>query len=250
MSNTELAIPIVARSIGNKMGVKVIYGHEQPKTNGNVIYLPNLPLDDDKTRILGLGYVVHEAGHVRFTDFGVSSPVSPLHKHIRNIFEDIRMEREIMAFYPGAKKVLCELMEYLVEDEYFKIGGNTPAQVISGYLLYTLRSSALKQPAFLPLAKASSDNLDGLVSSGAITRVNSVMSQVLTAKSTLDAHNLALEIISILEDDIKPPDNDDSDDEKEPEENDSSDTGDNDEQEQSTTGANGSSDDTDENAQQ
>jgi len=258
MSTTQLAIPIVAKSIGNKMKVEVKYGHAQPATDGNVIYLPDLPLDDDKTRALGLGFVVHEAGHIRFTTFNVGDPVSPLHKHIRNIFEDIRMEKEIINLYPGAKKVLCELVELLVDDDFFDTEGQTPARVLSRYMLYTLRSSVLGQFALLPLAKASSSDLDGLVSSGAMTRVHSVMSQVIVAKSTLDVHNLALEIISILEDDVKPPE--ENEDEQKDNEEDSNDTNDNDEQEQSEAGDNddqlsasgndGSSDDSDDNAQQ
>lgn len=248
MSNTQLAIPIIARSIGKKMKVNVKFGHDQPATDGNTIYLPYLPLDDDKTRILGLGFVVHEAGHIRFTDFKCGPPVSSLHGHIRNIFEDVRMEGEIMSLYPGAKNVLCDFFDFLVEDEYFSLDGHTPAQVVSRYMLYSLRSSALGQSAFLPLAKASASDLEGLVSRAAMTRIISVMSRVITAENTQDVHNLALEVIGILEDDVKPPEDDD--DEQPENKNDSGSTPQDDEQEQSGSGENESTDDDEESAQQ
>ena len=211
MSINQLAIPIVARSIGKKFNVKVIYGHEQPSTNGDNIYLPDMPLDDEKTRILGLGFVVHESGHVRYTKFDIDAPQSPLHKHLRNVFEDIRMEKQVIATYPGAKKILCELVEHLVDTQFFKAGEGeqTSAQIVSRYLLYTLRASALEQSALTPLAELSENALEDLVTDGAMTRLHSVMSRVITSKSTQDAHDLALEVIKILEDDIEPPKEDD-----------------------------------------
>lgn len=210
MSITQMSIPIVARSIGKKMNVKVKFGHEQPATDGEVIYLPDLPLDDVKTKVLGLGFVVHEAGHIRFTGFDTDKPISLLHKHIRNVFEDVRMEKAVMSIYPGAKKVLCELVDYLVADNFFKGGGSdqTPAQVLSRYLLYNLRTSVLGQTALSQLAKASCDDVESILSDKGMTRVHSVMSRVVTASSTLDVHNLALEVITILEEEVEPPEED------------------------------------------
>lgn len=211
MSINELAIPLVAKALGKRMNVKVEFGHEQPRTNGKCIFLPHLPLDDPKTRLLGLGFVAHEAAHVRFTDFEVGGVVSKLHHHLRGIFEDIRIEKKLMGLYPGAGKVLRELVDSLVEDNFFGLPSDedTPAQVISRYMLYTLRASVLEQTALLPLANASSENLEKAVSTGGITRLHSVMSRVVTSSSTQDAHNLALEVLSILEDEIEPPEEED-----------------------------------------
>ena len=234
MSINQLAIPIVAKSIGKKMSVKVKFGHEQPATDGETIFLPDLPLNDEVTRALGLGFVVHESGHIRFTDFDTDLPISPLHKHLRNIFEDVRMELKVTSVYPGAKNVLCDLVDILVGKGFFQAGNNdeTPAQVLSRYLLYSLRTSVLGQTSLSPLAKASGDDLESKVSEGAMTRIYSVMSRVATSSSTQEVHDLALEVIGILEDDVKPP-----------EENNEQDSGENDSKSQSEKGEQSPTDD-------
>jgi cobaltochelatase CobT len=50
-------------------------------------------------------YLVHEAAHIRHTDFGVfkSACTCPLRKAILNILEDVRIEKRMAESYPGTR---------------------------------------------------------------------------------------------------------------------------------------------------
>lgn len=48
MSVTMKAMPLVASMLGNKLGVKVVIGSSDTAyTNGDTIFLPPLPVDDE-----------------------------------------------------------------------------------------------------------------------------------------------------------------------------------------------------------
>jgi len=56
------SLPLLASILGRKYGVQVRIGGQEASTDGNVISLPDLPLDCDDT-LLGLirGYIDHGA---------------------------------------------------------------------------------------------------------------------------------------------------------------------------------------------
>jgi hypothetical protein len=109
------ALPLVASVLGKKYGVKVEIGGDAAFTDGNTIHLPTLPLDsDEKFRCLASSYIDHEAAHIRETDFEVlkDKSLTPLMKHIWNIFEDWRVERAISKRFPGCRTNLNWLIVY------------------------------------------------------------------------------------------------------------------------------------------
>ena len=61
-----------AAVFGRNKEVNVVFEGERAYTNGNEIVLPSLPGDlnfDKATSMVFRGYIDHEAGHVRHTDF-------------------------------------------------------------------------------------------------------------------------------------------------------------------------------------
>jgi len=59
------SLPLLASILGRKYGVQVRIGGDEASTDGNIINLPDLPLDTDDT-LLGLirGYIDHESAHI------------------------------------------------------------------------------------------------------------------------------------------------------------------------------------------
>ncbi|ABE47349.1 VWA domain-containing protein [Polaromonas sp. JS666] len=95
-------------------------------TNGRVVILPPLPYTGDELAIYSLGYIVHESGHIRQTDFTAvgTRPTDELHRMLVNVLEDIRIERLINGVFPGARHWLDALTLKFVETR--RQGVNDP----------------------------------------------------------------------------------------------------------------------------
>lgn len=104
MSVTMKAMPLVASMLGNKLGVKIVIGSSDTAcTNGDTIYLPPLPVDDEGVLYpLVNGFIDHEAAHIRHTNLDVlkGKRITPVEKHLWNAIEDWRVEHEIIKRYP------------------------------------------------------------------------------------------------------------------------------------------------------
>ena len=209
------SLPIVAKALGRNMGVKVELDASHAWTDGNVIYLPSLPLQDPGVETLGLGYIIHEAGHIRYSDFSIDyAEFSPIVRKLIGIMEDIRMEKCIIRDYPGAYKKLSNLVQKLVQDGFFKnvTTDSSPAATLCGYVLHKGRSKMLGQTALNDHAKNSQAFLESVMTPLSMTRINSVMARLSAAKNEGDVVKLAQEIAQILEEESNrttPPQNSD-----------------------------------------
>ena len=107
-----------AAVFGRNKEVNVVFEGERAYTNGNEIVLPSLPgdLDFDKaTSMVFRGYLDHEAGHVRHTDFEAVNKFADHNSQeafqIWNCLEDMWLEKKVMEEYPGAEKNFRALSE-------------------------------------------------------------------------------------------------------------------------------------------
>ena len=102
---------------GRKKSVNVVFQGEQACTDGSTIILPTLDLTgdvSDGTADVIRGYVDHEAGHVRHTDFEALKVFGDecqrtgnrLLRAIHNALEDVWLERRVIDEYPGAERNL------------------------------------------------------------------------------------------------------------------------------------------------
>lgn len=209
------SLPIVAKALGRNMGVRVEVDAGHPRTDGNVIYLPSLPMEDPGVETLGLGFIIHEAGHIRYSDFSIDyREFSPIVRKLCGIMEDIRMEKCIIRDYPGALKKLQNLVQKLVQDGFFQpVSTETsPAGALCGYLLFKGRARMLSQSALDDYAQAAQTILEGYMTPLAMTRINSVMAKVSGAKTESEIVELAREVAQILEEESErttPPQNSD-----------------------------------------
>ena len=147
MSVTMKAMPLVASMLGNKLGIKVVIGSSDTAcTNGDTIFLPPLPVNDEGVLYpLVSGFIDHKAAHIRHTDLGVlkGKMLTPAEKHLWNAIEDWRVEHEIIKKYPGCREHFIWLIRhFFVKDTETEKAGesDSPAFSILNYVLLTLRS--------------------------------------------------------------------------------------------------------------
>ena len=108
------ALPILASAFGNKIGVTVHFGGETARTNGEHIIIPMI--SDPKLRNVVLGYLAHEAAHVRLTDFDVFADESGVSRNLTNILEDQRIEKSLYDNdYPGTKKWFSAVYDHMCQ---------------------------------------------------------------------------------------------------------------------------------------
>ena len=204
MSVTMKAMPLVASMLGNKLGVKVVIGSSDTAcTNGDTIFLPPLPVDDEGVLYpLVSGFIDHEAAHIRHTDLTVlkGKMLTPIEKYLWNAIEDWRVEHEIIKRYPGCHEHFIWLIRhFFVKDTETEKAGesDSPAFSVLNYVLLTLRSWDV--PELFYRCEKEADILEkhwpGLRSS-----IDAIMRDIpARCRSTQDSLDLAQDILRLIE---------------------------------------------------
>lgn len=96
------ALPIIAQLLADKIGVRIDFAPGTPCTDGKRIRIPKVRTADRKEEIEVLSSLIHEAGHVRFTDFTAQPGPSKFEKVLANALEDPRIENLMNRQYYGA----------------------------------------------------------------------------------------------------------------------------------------------------
>lgn len=206
--NVLAAIPLLARMLSEKYGLNITMGGHTAFTDGKTINLPTLPVDDPDTADLAIGYIDHEVGHVRFSDNEVVAEamrISPFLNTVRNIFEDIRIEELMHEVFPGTRTNLAKLVKKLVIKEKFnKVDPLDPGKLVTGYLLYTLRSKVLGQTGLEELRQDTSQKLKKQYP-GLHAELDAVAFDIVDAKNSDDALTLAKKVLEAVKKYIKEP---------------------------------------------
>jgi Mg-chelatase subunit ChlD len=200
------AFPIVAASLGNKFGVQIKIEGNAATTDGERITLPALNIDENNAlREVAWGYLAHEAAHIRFSDFRFATIASsrPIRLKILNILEDIRIEKEIQAIYPGTKASLEAVVDYLLVEQPIPVDLDVskvhPGFVLSWFLQDHLRVNILRQRALEASAIQAEAALETTFSTGVVTRLFGLLSDFDTCQSTEACLKLTDSIITMLE---------------------------------------------------
>ena len=204
MSVTMKAMPLVASMLGNKLGVKVVIGlSDTACTNGDTIFLPPLPVDDEGVLYpLVNGFIDHEAAHIRHTNLDVlkGKRLTPVEKHLWNAIEDWRVEHEIIKRYPGCHEHFTWLIRhfFLHDAEVEKAGENdSPAFSVPNYVLLTLRSWDVLELFYRCEQEADimEKHWPGLRSS-----IDAIMQDIpVRCRSTQDSLDFAQKILQLIE---------------------------------------------------
>ena len=202
------ALPIVAAAYGEKFGVKVLIQGQDAFTDGERIVIPTANPDDPHYQQIAWGYLAHEAAHIRHTNFDMVQKASskPIRKALLNIIEDVRIENELAKDYPGTRRSISQVIEYMVDTQQMCVPEQLePASNLQAWLLFRLRCHFLGQKALTPLYQAVDERVRQLFPAAAMSRLSAMLTVVPSLASTGEVLKLVDAIVSMLEEESRPP---------------------------------------------
>ena len=202
------ALPIVAAAYGEKFGVKVLIQGQDAFTDGERIVIPTANPDDPHYQQIAWGYLAHEAAHIRHTNFDMVQKAlsKPIRKALLNIIEDVRIENELAKDYPGTRRSISQVIEYMVDTQQMCVPEQLePASNLQAWLLFRLRCHFLSQKALTPLYQAVDERVRQLFPAAAMSRLSAMLTAVPSLASTGEVLKLVDAIVAMLEEESRPP---------------------------------------------
>jgi hypothetical protein len=198
MKTLTNALPIVAAAYGRTFNIPVQVGGDEAMTDGKVIRIPSVP---DHANSLAYGYLAHEAGHVRFTDFELARHNNPLGRFVEGILEDVRIETAMIRAYPGTRSTLDSVVDALIaEGKLVPVTDQAgPVEILGNGLLYLTRHRYRKQPALARHAKHADQAMRQVLGARFVHRLHGLLTEIPTLASTAESMALARKIIALVE---------------------------------------------------
>jgi len=197
------SLPVLARMMTAQYGLSVRFG-SNPKTDGQTICLPHLPLDaDEDTRLIFEGHLDHEAAHCLFSDFSVMSGgrvKDRLFYGLLHGVEDPRIERAMAERYPGCRYNLIKSDEFSLERGEVKDGvSGSPGEILSCYVLFHGFVKRMGKDFMAPLRDRSRAALAQYLGEDGLDRLDALLdAEVPTLRSTQDAFLLTEKILELV----------------------------------------------------
>ena len=192
------SVAITASVLASKLGIKVAVGGNSASTDGETIFLPESVENEPEYEQKILGYLIHEGGHVRFTNFSLTGK-GPLERHLVNAIEDARSEMEMSKVYAGARPLLQDLHEAPVTELTQDVDKIPLAGVVSLYAAFQAHAGYGVTFSADPV-KAYGQRLQKELGPKVFHAIEDRLSpsRVQALKSTADVMALAREIVDIL----------------------------------------------------
>lgn len=114
-----------AHLLMERFDVKIVFDGANAYTDGQEIHLPNLLTLTVKEIDLLYGILLHEVGHVKYTEFGpgMDKYYAKCETYnmvmLSNAIEDARIENKLMVEFGGARKILEDLYGIFTEDKKY-----------------------------------------------------------------------------------------------------------------------------------
>jgi hypothetical protein len=209
------SVPIYAGLLAGQVGVEVEWGSfPTASTDGKRIKMPDLPLRGQELARLVYGYTVHEAAHIRHTQFDVLQarigPLEPgkaqLLRKLWNSMEDPRIERCMCNDFQGARLYLGSLMEAL--DESGSLGRFDPsaplAQQIELWIFWRANAVVMQYDVLADRYAQQSALVRQLLPPDLYGKLDAALSKLPAAACTSDVIDIACEIYDALQDSSQP----------------------------------------------
>lgn len=188
---------------GTGVTLKTDLNASTASTNGKVIHFPPLPYKGEELAIYALGYLIHEAGHIRSSDFGTLSDAAktPLLRMLINILEDVRIERLINLTYPGARFWLDGLtLKFVQTKRQGVVDPNAElALVMIRYLQDWLFESVLNYKSVRGIGVQQRDVWRSKVSIELADQVEKLALSAAWASNTTQVITASIQIIDLLQ---------------------------------------------------
>ncbi|WP_366931477.1 VWA domain-containing protein [Thiocapsa sp.] len=214
MKTLTNALPIVAAAYGRTFNIPVQVGGDEAMTDGTVIRIPAVA---DTVKSLAYGYLAHEAGHVRFTDFALARHDNPLGRFVEGILEDVRIENAMIRTYPGTRTTLDSVVDALIADgKLVPVTDQAgPAEILGNGLLHLTRHRYRKQEALASHAKQADQAMRHVLGTRFVHRLHGLLTEIPTLASTAESMALARKIVALVEEESRPqPEEEDEQDEE------------------------------------
>ena len=207
MRSEDLVYEITQTSaiFGRNSETSVSFQGDMAYTDGKEIVLPSLPqgMEFTNEEVLTLrGYLDHEAGHIRHTDFTLLEKFVNIHgeqaKRIWNCLEDVWLESRVMKEYPGSEKNLCGLMDSIADPEaefisrHPELFGEKPTIQNVCSAITTIGRDSYTSNSF-------KEKVTSLISDKFKAWGHRWREEVLKCKNTKEIMNMALEIKKLLD---------------------------------------------------
>lgn len=155
-----VSISVLARMLAGQMGMEVVWDRHATtfaigrKADGKIVLFLSPALagveagDVQQMNTMLRGALAHECvGHGRFTDLAAPQGETPYIQSVANILEDIRIEGLAPTVFPGARRILADMVEELERRAFWAPApASTPENAIGLWILRTLRAECLGQP--------------------------------------------------------------------------------------------------------
>ncbi len=183
--------------IFSALNVAVVVGGNGAYTDGKTIHIPVPKSDVDFSEVTAL--LLHEAGHVRFTDFEAGKVKNNRLLHeLTNALEDPRIEKKMSEVYRGASYLFRKQAEEVdIPGILPNIGRMNP---VTSFVLWVLTKgfSAMGNDAHKPIEQEVRKNLKGYISDSKIKFLSNLIEKELPqAKNTWDVIELAKKVFDI-----------------------------------------------------
>ncbi|MFA0356891.1 VWA domain-containing protein [Vibrio breoganii] len=237
------SLPLIGAGLGDKLGIHVVVNGDQAWTDGKTICVPNFNVSSKEEKDAVLGFISHEAAHIKFNSFrGISRSQmagNPLRKAMHNIFEDLRIENAMIDYMIGSRKWLDQIWVNLQKEgkRPAVTSQDEPASILCDYLLFTCRVKFRDQvhlQDYLDSAEEALFDVFGWKFQSDLDAL--ILPKIPKLRSSVAAFNLAQAVVTLLEDFEPEP-------EQEPEPEDSNDDSNQDSNDDSDSSSN--SDDSD-----
>lgn len=195
------AAPIIARAMADELDIDVQFRYGGACTDGKVIYLPNLPINDPKAPHMIRWSIGHEAAHIAYTDFNCAEVIANrdqrLH-HLCNCLEDIRIESLQMRKLPGYKSFVSSGMK-ATENEVSLPKEGDSWSLIEHYLLTIGYRDALGISSLTDYFSACEKAAESLFSTGLLNAMKSAAIGARSMSNTAEVFGLATRLLSIID---------------------------------------------------
>lgn len=190
------SLPIVAAALGRLCGVTVELGSKTPCTDGSTIYLPMTLTQSEEEELQTLGILMHEAGHIRMTDFSQRTG-TPLEKAIDNALEDTRVEMGMGRLYPGAESLFQKAhipsVKKLLQRKSIPANALVPL-----YLLVSSQRELMHRTWLAPLDEDLTRRMRALFPKSVLEKLRALALSVKDAQSTLDVTVIRRKVMELL----------------------------------------------------
>ena len=141
------ALPLLMSGYANNFGINLYMFGELAFTDGNSVVIPCLDLKNQVAMEMAYGYVAHECGHIKHSNFKVMDTneefKSELFKFMFNSLEDCRIEYAQVCNWPGLQKTFDFLVEAQTSDleKFIQLAKNEKSltKLVAMYAMFYIR---------------------------------------------------------------------------------------------------------------